>query len=83
MNHFVLHDDSDCMAVVVVDGVSTQCGQSDATIGGGANPTKGNIARGTRREALRQRARAEGLEVADALVARWRGPLPHGPQAVS
>lgn len=83
MNHFVLHDASDCMAIVVVDGVSTQCGQSDATIGGGANPTVGNAARGTRREALRQRAQAEGLEVADALVARWRGPLPHGPQAVS
>lgn len=28
---------------------------------------------GARREALRQRAQAEGLEVADALVAQWRG----------
>jgi LDH2 family malate/lactate/ureidoglycolate dehydrogenase len=38
---------------------------------------------GARREALRQRAQAEGLEVADALVAQWRGPLQPGPPAAS
>ena len=31
---------------------------------------------GARREALRQRAQAEGLEVADALVSRWRALMP-------
>ncbi|MEI6025341.1 MAG: Ldh family oxidoreductase [Betaproteobacteria bacterium] len=38
---------------------------------------------GERREALRLRAQAEGLEVADALVAQWQGPLRAGPQAVA
>jgi (2R)-3-sulfolactate dehydrogenase (NADP+) len=34
---------------------------------------------GARREALRQRALAEGLEVSDALVAQWGGPQASDP----
>ena len=38
---------------------------------------------GARREALRQRALAEGLEVPDALVAQWRGPQASDPAGVA